>query len=67
MEQIPDARRIVGMDTYEGEAQRRLNPYGPVRPSDPSERPTPRERLRLLWQRVRTLLGRKQGEDTRPN
>jgi hypothetical protein len=65
MEQIPDARRVIGMDTYEGEAQRHLNPYGPVRPSDPLERPTPRERLRLFWQRLLALLGRKQGDDTR--
>lgn len=54
--QIPDARRMVGMDTFEQEAQRRLNPYGPARPSDPSEPPTRERGMRRLWLRLRGLL-----------
>lgn len=52
MRQIPDARRLVGMDTFEQEAERRLNPYGPARPPTGQEPPTLRQRLKQLWSRL---------------
>jgi hypothetical protein len=46
-----------GMKGWEYQAQYRLNPNGPVRPSYSSEPPTRRRRLRLLWQRLCAFLG----------
>jgi hypothetical protein len=56
-----------GMKGWEYQAQWRLNPNGPVRPSYPSGPPTRRHRMRLLWQRLRALLGWKQDNSTREN
>jgi hypothetical protein len=56
-----------GMKGWEYQSQYRLNPSGPVRPSYPSEPPTRRHRMRLLWQRLRAFLGWKQDNSAREN
>lgn len=69
MSWIPDARRMVGQQTFEQEAQRRLNPYGPAQPPLSQEPPTGRQRMRPLWSRLRALGSpkRKPSDDTREN
>ena len=61
----PDARTMNGMDTYEKEAEIRLNPYGPARPPE-SQRPDDepanwRERLSLLMAKLRGVFTGRRG------
>ncbi len=64
MQMRPDARTMNGMDTYQREAEIRLNPFGSARPPQ-SQRPddeprTLRERMSLFLTKLRALwpLGR---------
>lgn len=61
---VPDARNFIAMDTYEGEAQRRLNPFGPARPPRSQTPPNERRGIRRLWSKLLTLLGRAPADDT---
>lgn len=40
------------MNTFEQEAQRRLNPYGPARPPTGQEPPTLWQRIKQFWSRL---------------
>ncbi len=73
MQQIPpDNRGRMGMDMWEQEQMKRLNPYGPARPSwsQRTEGPlTWRARMSLLWSRLRAVwpLGRRQKDGAHGN
>lgn len=61
--QPPDARNFIGMDTFEREAQHRLNPFGPARPPRSQIPPDERRGLQRLWSKLLALLGRTPADD----